>query len=317
VSDGNLTHDQAVSVTVSEANVAPALAAIPPQTVNEGVPLTFTASATDTDLPANTLTYSLIGGPSGASINSGSGVFTWTPAEAQGPGSFNFSVRVSDGNLTHDQAVSVTVNEANVAPVLAAIPPQTVDEGVPLAFTASATDTDLPANTLTYSLIGGPVGASIHGSTGIFTWTPTEAQGPGSFNFSVRVSDGTLTHDQPVSVTVESPLPSSGVDSDGDGLSDLLEYAFVTDPRIPNGNPFRVIGANTGTVTLEFPWNWQATGLSWQIRHGHDLSNTAAWPMVAPGTTTTVREGNIDRITVAPAMAHPDRGFYVLEVMGN
>ena len=205
----------------------------------------------------------------------------------------------------------------NTAPVLAAIPPQTVNEGGPLTFTASATDADLPANTLTYSLIGEPVGASIHGSTGIFTWTPTEAQGPGSFNFSVRVSDGTLTHDQPVSVTVESPLPSSGVDSDGDGLSDLLEYAFVTDPGIPNGNPFRVIGANTGTVTLEFPWNWQATGLSWQIRHGHDLSNTAAWPMVAPGTTTTVREGNIDRITVAPAMAHPDRGFYVLEVMGN
>jgi hypothetical protein len=212
---------------------------------------------------------------------------------------------------------AVIDNDFNTAPILAAIPPQTVNEGTLLTFTASATDTDLPANTLTYSLVGAPVGASINGSTGVFIWTPTENQSPGSFNFTVRVSDGNLTHDQPVAVTVESPLPSPSIDTDGDGLSDLLEYAFLTDPAIPNSNPFRVAAAVAGTITLEFPWNWQAEGLTWRIRHGHDLSNIAVWPVVAPGSTTTIREGNIDRITVAPAMAHPDRGFYVLEVIGN
>jgi hypothetical protein len=192
-----------------------------------------------------------------------------------------------------------------------------VDEGTPLTFTASATDADLPANTLTYSLLGAPGGASINTASGVFTWTPTEAQGQGSYHFTVRVSDGNLTRDQPVSATVESPLPSPDVDTDGDGFSDLLEYAFVTDPAIPNGNPFRVVSANAGSITLEFPWNWQAGGLTWQIRHGDDLSNIPAWPVVAPGTTTTAREGPIDRITVAPAMAFPARGFYVLEVSGN
>jgi hypothetical protein len=39
--------------------------------------------------------------------------------------------------------------------------------------------------------------------------------------------------------------------------------------------------------------------------------------VVDPGTTTTTREGNIDRITVSPAMAYTERGFYVLEVFGN
>ena len=298
-------------------NTAPTLAPIPPQTVNEETQLSFTASATDADLPANTLTYSLLGAPGGASINTGTGVFTWTPTEAQGQGNYHFTVRVSDGNLTHEQPVSVTVNEVNAAPVLAAIPPQTVDEGTPLTFTASATDADLPANTLTYSLLGAPGGASINTASGVFTWTPTEAQGQGSYHFTVRVSDGNLTRDQPVSATVESPLPSPDVDTDGDGFSDLLEYAFVTDPAIPNGNPFRVVSANAGSITLEFPWNWQAGGLTWQIRHGDDLSNIPAWPVVAPGTTTTAREGPIDRITVAPAMAFPARGFYVLEVSGN
>ncbi|MGL5019583.1 MAG: putative Ig domain-containing protein, partial [Luteolibacter sp.] len=317
VSDGNLIDDQIVTVSVNEANAAPLLAAIPPQTVDEGVLLTFTASATDTDLPANTLTYSLVDAPVGAAIDPSTGVFTWTPTEAQGPGSFNFTVQVSDGNLTADQPVSVTVNEANVAPVLAAIPAQTVDEGVLLTFTASATDTDLPANTLTYSLITAPVGAAIDPSTGVFTWTPTEAQGPGSYNFTVQVTDGNLTADQPVSVTVGSALPSPEIDTDADGLSDLLEFAFGSNPALPSSNPFHITGTGGGNVTLAFPWNWQAAGLTWQIRHGQDLSNYAAWPVVPLGATTVTREGNIDRITVSPAMAHPGHGFYILEVNGN
>jgi hypothetical protein len=205
----------------------------------------------------------------------------------------------------------------NTAPVLAAITPQTVNEGVLLTFTASAADADLPANPLTYSLIGAPTGAVINSSSGVFTWTPTEAQGPSTFTFTTRVSDGNLSHDRSVSVTVASPPPSPEVDTDGDGLSDLLEYAFLTDSKVPNANPFRVIGANAGTVTLEFPWNWQAAGLSWRIRHGHDLANMTAWPVVAPGVTTTVRQGAVDRITVAPAMAYSDRGFYVMEIIRN
>ena len=42
--------------------MAPVLAAIGNKTVNEGSLLTFTATATDADLPANTLTFSLDAG---------------------------------------------------------------------------------------------------------------------------------------------------------------------------------------------------------------------------------------------------------------
>ncbi len=49
---------------------------------------------------------------------------------------------------------------------------------------------DLPANTLTFSLSGEPAGASIDPNTGVFTWTPTEAQGPEPYTFDVIVSDG-------------------------------------------------------------------------------------------------------------------------------
>jgi hypothetical protein len=141
--------------------------------VNELATLTFTASATDADLPANTLTYSLIGAPSGAAINSTTGVFSWTPTEAQGPGSYMLTVRVTDSGtspLSDDEQITVTVNEVNGVPTLAAIPGMTINEDAgtqtilltgisaggsenqPIRVTASSNNTGLIANpTVTYT----------------------------------------------------------------------------------------------------------------------------------------------------------------------
>ena len=84
----------------------------------------------------------------------------------------------------------MTVTSINDAPVLAPIGAKSIDEGTLLSFTATATDVDLPANTLTFSLdAGAPAGASIDPATGVFTWTPTEAQGPGVYPVTVRVTD--------------------------------------------------------------------------------------------------------------------------------
>ena len=190
----NLDDFETIQVTVSEVNAAPVLAAIGDKTIDEGSLLTFTASASDPDTPGNTLTFSLdAGAPVGASIVGSSGVFTWTPTEAQGPGTFDITVRVTDGgtpNLDDFETIQVTVGEVNAAPVLAAIGDKTVDEGSLLTFTAGASDPDTPGNTLTFSLdAGAPAGASIDGSSGVFTWTPTEAQGPGTFDITVRVTD--------------------------------------------------------------------------------------------------------------------------------
>lgn len=97
--------------------------------------LTFTATATDPDIPPGSLTYSLANGasgsvPSGASITA-AGVFTWTPTEAQGPGTYTFDVVVSDGQGGSDsETIQVTVNEGtNQPPVLDAIGDQSVTEG--------------------------------------------------------------------------------------------------------------------------------------------------------------------------------------------
>jgi Ca2+-binding RTX toxin-like protein len=112
---------------------------------------------------------------------------------------------VSDGSASDEETVTLTVNEVNEAPVLGIIGNKTVDELTKLTFTATATDVDIPANTLTYSLVGAPAGASIDSATGVFTWTPTEEQGPGSFSFNVVVTDNgmpTLSDSETITVTV-------------------------------------------------------------------------------------------------------------------
>lgn len=187
-----LSASETITISVNEVNTAPTLNPIGNRVVNEGSLLTFTAVASDVDSPAQTLTYSLSNAPAGASINPSSGVFTWTPLEAQGPSTNEVIVRVTDNGspaATTAQTIVIVVNEVVTAPVLTAIGNKTVNEGGLLNFNVTATDADLPAQTLSYSLDAGfPAGASIS-SGGVFTWTPTESQGPNVYSITVRVTD--------------------------------------------------------------------------------------------------------------------------------
>src|SRR5512136_2483021 len=237
VSDGSLTDSETITVHVNEVNVAPILGAIGNLNVNELTLLTFTATATDADIPVQTLTFSLSGTiPAGASMTS-AGVFTWTPTEAQGPGDYTFDVVVSDGSLTDSETITVHVNEVNVAPILGAIGNLNVNELTLLTFTATATDADIPTQTLTFSLSGTiPAGASMT-SAGVFTWTPTEAQGPGDYTFDVVVSDGSLTDSETITVHVNEVNVAPVLDPIGDKtvtVMTLLTFtATATDPDIP------------------------------------------------------------------------------------
>ncbi len=79
---------------------------------------------------------------------------------------------------------------ANRYPALAPIPDANLVTGDTLAFTASATDPDLPPQLFTYSLAAGaPTNATINAANGMFTWTPSPSQTPGTNLITVRVTD--------------------------------------------------------------------------------------------------------------------------------
>jgi hypothetical protein len=61
-----------------------------------GQTLSFTAQATDPDIPGQTLTFSLgAGAPLGASMGA-NGLFSWTPSQGQAPSTNVIPVRVDD-----------------------------------------------------------------------------------------------------------------------------------------------------------------------------------------------------------------------------
>ncbi|MCP4964182.1 MAG: DUF5011 domain-containing protein, partial [bacterium] len=273
VTDANGNPAVQVTRTVNVVNVAPTLGAIADQFAAEGTMVTFTAVASDPD-PTDTLTYSLVGAPAGASIDPGSGIFTWTPSEVQGPGAFTFDVVVTDAGtpgLTDQQTLTATISEVNTAPSLAVVASPTVDEMTTLTFNVAVTDTDIPANVMAYSLTGAPAGASIDPATGTFVWTPTEAQGPGVYIFDINVADGgspNLTDTQAVTITVaeanvapvvtnpgaqssaEADTITLGISAvDADIPSNTLSYTATGLPTGLSIDP--VTGVISGTITYD------------------------------------------------------------------
>jgi hypothetical protein len=144
---------------------------------------------------------------------------TYVPdANYNGADSFQLTVTdTGDGTaaaLTSAPAtVSVNVNPVNDAPTLGGVPATAaIDEQLPYTFTASASDIDLPAQTLTFSLVGAPAGASINPATGAFSWTPGAAQVGHVYTFGVRVTDnGTPTRYAEEQIAVGVAYTWSGV----------------------------------------------------------------------------------------------------------
>ena len=239
VTDGSsATDSEAVTVTVTESNENPVLGAIGAKSVDELATLSFTATATDGD--NDPLEFSLAGTPpSGASINSTSGAFSWTPSESQDD-THTITIQVEDGNGGSDsEAVTVTVSEVNADPVLASVGSMSVDELEELTFTATASDGDViggTADPLEFSLgAGAPTGASINSATGAFSWTPSESQ-DGMHTITIQVEDGARCHG----------------DSDGDVIGVTVSEVNPWSSQLTGTPPFSDPGAWTSLEELTF-----------------------------------------------------------------
>jgi PKD repeat protein len=304
VSDGTDTDSETIDIQVAEVNVAPELAAIGNRTTAEGSNLTFVATATDADLPANTLTFTLgAGAPAGASITSG-GTFNWTPTEEQGPGTHPITVIVTDNGtptLNDTETIQVTVTEANQAPVLAPIGDKNAQVNVQLAFTATATDADLPPQTLTFSLgAGAPAGAAITAG-GDFTWTPTAS---GTFPITIQVSDGTASGSETINVTVsDSPNAPPVLAAIGDrSVNELELLSFTATATDTDGDPVTFslgAGAPTGAaITAGGDFTWTPT----------EAQGPGVFPVTVIVSDGTIEDSEtidvtVNEVNVAPVLA--------------
>jgi len=241
------TDEATVTITVNPVGDAPVLGMIEDATIPEMVVFSFTATATDVDLPAQVLTFSLVGAPDGAVITEG-GVFTWTPSEEQGPGVYTFTVMVCDDTtptpLCDEQEITLIVTEVNTAPVAQAQSVITPEETA-LDVTLVATDTE--NDPLTYAIVDQPTHGTVTLVGTTATYTPDlDYAGPDSFTF--KANDGlvdsnvatvsitvTPINDAPAAVddeymmaeketlTIATPgVLANDIDVDGDTLSAIL-----------------------------------------------------------------------------------------------
>jgi subtilisin family serine protease len=162
------------------ANHNPVLAPIGARTVGEGLTVTFFVSASDPD-NGQTVTHSAVGLPAGATFDSGTRQFSWTPSYSQA-GGYSVRFRVFDNAFptaaADSEDVAFTVTERNPgdnqAPVLDPLTDRAGVTGQPMQFRVTGHDPEGAA--LTFSAIGLPSGASLGASTGLFDWTPASGQ---------------------------------------------------------------------------------------------------------------------------------------------
>jgi VCBS repeat-containing protein len=252
VGDGTLFDDITVNVTINAVNDAPVISTSAVTTATEGSPYSYDVDASDAE--NDTLTFSLTTAPSGMSINPSTGVISWTPGEGGAtPWNANVTVQVTDGSTPTAQNYVISVTPVNDAPVItegASVGVTMSENSAPTPFSLTLNATDVDSATLTWSIVtpasNGAATASGTGASKAISYTPN-LDYTGSDSFVVRVSDGSLSDDITVNVTIEQvntpPSISSTPITEGyegipyqydvdasDAEGAMLTYSLTTSP---------------------------------------------------------------------------------------
>ena len=241
--------------------------------------LVTTVVASDAD--GDPLRYSIAGGADAAlfSIDADSGALSFRarpdfegPNDADFDGIYEVIVRASDGRLFDDQAISVTLTDANDAPEfvdsftfqpiesLATI----ASENLPFAAFVEAIDWDYfgPLFTgVSFSIVGGAdaalfdvtqqavFSAELRFRTAPDFENPSDADGDGVYEVILRVSDGSLFDDLPISVTV------------ADDTAELVLAAPIPDQQVEEDTPWTFTipagtfsNGNSGPISITPFW---------------------------------------------------------------
>jgi len=254
-----------VTISVNAANDAP-VAAADVYLVNEDETLTVDISASlltnDSDPDGDPLSSVLATGPANGTLSlAADGSFVYTPG-ANFNGTDSFTYTASDGALTSNLAtVTLTVCPVNDAPV-SVDDAYAVDEDSSLTIAATGVlgnDTDPESDPLSAALGTGPANGTLSLATdGSFVYTPN-ANFSGTDSFTYTASDGALTDEAVVTITVNpvADAPVAAIDnySTGEDLPlivgvDLGVLANDLDPAGDGLTAEVVTGPAHGTLTM-------------------------------------------------------------------
>ena len=125
---GGLSDSDTAAFTVNPVNDPPVITSTPQTNATQDQPYRYQLTATDAD-SGDVLHYRLLTAPSFLSIDSTSGLISGTPSNDD-VGGHPVTVQVHDTSYATDtQNYTLTVDNTNDAPVVSAIPDQSIDEG--------------------------------------------------------------------------------------------------------------------------------------------------------------------------------------------
>ncbi len=204
--NGSPAANDTETLTITCTNTAPEITSTATTTASEGVLYSYSINCTDAN--SDPVTVAVGAGNTCAGTISG-GTYTFTPTESQGGGSCNVVVTCSDTKSTVTQTTTVVVAETNQSPVLTNLPATDSGHwGDPNSFSVIASDADIPAQLLSYTITGETCAGfdPVVNTSGLVTWTCGDVE---ACSATVAVSDGVTSVNATLGIACENiNLPS-------------------------------------------------------------------------------------------------------------
>jgi len=141
-----------------------------------------------TDLDGDLLSLTLIGAPTGMTLDTVTRTITWTVPETAAETEISFSVQVSDGTAVQTYQDTILTLPANDLPVITLLdcPTQAYEDSTwQCSFTVSDGDSELPST----FLAGAPAGMTLDANNNLITWVVPNIPAPTTRDFELVAQD--------------------------------------------------------------------------------------------------------------------------------
>ena len=222
----NITSDRVIYVRITDLAESPVISTSSIADLAENSLAIVTIAAADEDL-SSVLSFSLLDSAGAKdegllAIDSASGVLTFktapnfeSPTDLNADNTISLTIVVSDGALSAQADYTFSITDINEIPNISTISEHNYNEGITSLLTVEASDEDANS-TLTYSLKSGSdiVDEALFGinaTSGLVAFlaapdfeSPSDVGSDNIYNFTVNVSDGSLTTSQAMILSVNN-----------------------------------------------------------------------------------------------------------------